>query len=62
MLKVVIGNIGTVYEGLSIKQAEKTYYEYVKQSMKYHGRAAGEGVVLIKNGEIELETYSRYLD
>lgn len=49
--EVIVGNIGTVYEGPLFKQALKDYGEYKRQSKAYYGRAAGESVMLIKDGQ-----------
>lgn len=47
--QVVVGNIGTVYDGNSQDEAIKTYNEYVAQSKERKGRAAGESVVLFRD-------------
>ena len=53
--QVIVGNIGTTYEGTDKVTAFETYKEYVQQSKTAHMRAAGESVVLLVNGEIEKE-------
>lgn len=53
--QVIVGNIGTVYDGTSRKVAVNTYDEYVKQSTRGIGRAAGESVLLMADGEPEQE-------
>jgi transcriptional regulator of NAD metabolism len=53
--QVIVGNIGTVYDGGSKVIAFETYKEYVLQSKTAHMRASGETVVLLANGEIEKE-------
>jgi hypothetical protein len=57
--QVVVGNIGTVYDGNSYLLAIRTYGEYVDQSKTNYGRAAGEPVALFEDGEIikELEKH-----
>lgn len=52
---VLVGNIGTVYEGPLFKQALEDYAEYKQQSETNYGRAAGEPVTLLKDGEIKWE-------
>lgn len=49
--QVVVGNIGTVYSGLNLDEAIRTFHEYVRQSRSGYGRAAGESVVIMKDGE-----------
>ena len=53
--EVIVGNIGKVYEGTQYKSALRTYGTYVRASKKGHGRAAGEGVTLWKDGDIVKE-------
>lgn len=57
MIEVVVGNIGTVYEGQDRAEADKVYAEYVRQSEGGYGRAAGEGVTLFVDGEIVQEHF-----
>jgi hypothetical protein len=54
---VVVGNIGTTYSGPNEKQARNTYREYVLQSERGVGRASGEDVTLMRDGEIAQEHY-----
>lgn len=49
--EVIVGNIGTVYSGGSKPVASKTFKEYVKQSLSRTGRAGGEAVTLMHDGE-----------
>lgn len=49
---VIVGNIGTAYNGTSRKVAENTFDEYVLQSERNIGRAAGESVTLMMDGEV----------
>jgi len=49
--EVLVGNIGTVYSGPLFKQALQDYGEYKRQSMGGYGRASGEPVTLVKDGE-----------
>lgn len=50
--QVIVGNIGTVYEGSLPVTALGVYGEYKRQSKAGHGRAAGESVTILKNNEI----------
>ena len=49
---LVVGNVGTVYDGDSLETAIKDFDEYVILSNDNHGRAGGEDVTLFKNDEI----------
>lgn len=49
--QVIVGNIGTVIDTNSRREAEATYNEYVKQSESGHGRAGGESVTLWEDGD-----------
>lgn len=49
--EVVVGNIGTPYSGIHLKDALTTYKEYKTQSVTNYGRAAGEQVTPFKDGE-----------
>jgi hypothetical protein len=50
--QVIVGNIGTVYDGNSYSKATEDYLEYLDQSARQYGRAAGEDVTLMADGEI----------
>jgi len=50
--EVIVGNIGRTYLGDSHHEAREDYDEYVKQSRSRQGRAGGEDVTLLANGEI----------
>lgn len=52
MNEIIVGNIGTVYRGSDDKIAQETYSEYVEQSKSMRGRAGGEDVTWLQNGEI----------
>jgi hypothetical protein len=52
MYQVTVGNIGTVYDGDSLEEAEFAYKEYVEQSESGRGRAGNEEVTLWDGGEI----------
>ena len=53
--EVICGNIGTVHTGAAIRAAEIHFDEYVAQSKSEYGRAAGESVTLMRDGEIHRE-------
>lgn len=53
--QVVVGNIGTVYDGPNVIEARMAYSSYVKQSTENYGRAAGESVTMFLNGEVRRE-------
>lgn len=50
--EVVVGNIGTVHHGNDRRTAERVFAEYVSQSKEGYGRASGEPVTLLGDGEI----------
>jgi hypothetical protein len=50
--EVVVGNIGTVHHGNDRRTAEHVFAEYVSQSKAGYGRASGEPVTLLGDGEI----------
>jgi len=58
MFEVIVGNIGSVYLGKSMKKAKEHYLEYVSQSVSGYGRAGNEPVTLMNNDEPILEHYS----
>lgn len=49
--EVVVGNIGTVYHGRDEQRAKDDFAEYKAQSETGYGRAAGEQVTRIADGE-----------
>lgn len=49
--QVIVGNVGTVYDAYSLKEASKTFSEYKHQSKTHYGRASGEQVTMFCNGE-----------
>jgi hypothetical protein len=49
--EVIVGNIGTVFDGSRESAARATYKDYVIQSKSGNGRAGGEDVTLMQNGE-----------
>jgi hypothetical protein len=59
--EVIVGNIGTVYQANSLKDALKRFREYRRQSKTLKGRAGGESVTLMCEGE-PIETYLGHFD
>lgn len=53
--QVLVGNIGTVYEGNKFFEANKVYNDYVRLSKQKFGRAAGEDVTWLKGEYIYRE-------
>ena len=49
--EVIVGNIGTVYSGPSGAIARQKYGDYQAMSEDSYGRASGESVMLMCNGE-----------
>jgi hypothetical protein len=45
---VIVGNIGTVHSGRNLRAAERVFREYVKDSKRGYGRAAGEAVTIMR--------------
>ena len=55
LYSVLVGNVGEAYSGYDAAVAFSTYDIYVNLSKLEHGRASGEPVVLLRNGEPEKE-------
>jgi len=53
--QVVVGNVGTIYDGNRKKEALALYKSYVSLSIHGYGRVKGESVTLLIDGEIEKE-------
>jgi hypothetical protein len=53
--QVIVGNVGTVYDGDDEAQAIVEHSQYCVSSRVSSGRCAGESVVLMKDGDIEKE-------
>lgn len=49
--EVIIGNVGTVYSGTDSHVANTFYATYEADSRANYGRAAGEPVTLLQDGE-----------
>lgn len=49
--EVIVGNVGNVYYGGSKAAATKAFNEYVRQSKANRGRAGGESVTMMQDGE-----------
>ena len=54
---VIVGNIGTVYDGASIREARATFANYREQSRAGTGRAAGERVTLTSSDGTPVKEY-----
>ena len=53
--EVIVGNIGTVYDGDNRGLADQDFAAYVRLSKAGYGRASGEDVTLFVDGEPEME-------
>jgi hypothetical protein len=60
--QVVVGNIGTVYDGPDVIQATLHYENYVKQSKSGYGKASSEPVTLMQDGEPIREHVPQVID
>ena len=56
---VVVGNVGTVYQGDNIHVARAEFAAYKRASRAPFGRASGEFVVLMEDDEIIIEHFGR---
>lgn len=50
--QVIVGNIGTVYQGDDEFEAGRIYNDYVELSHSPYGRASNENVTLMADGDI----------
>lgn len=57
MYEVIVSNIGTVYEGGDKKKAYDTFACYENLSKDGYGKAGGESVVMMLDGEWKHEHY-----
>lgn len=55
---VVVGNIGTVYDGPSLSEARATFRAYVEQSKHSFGAASGERVTLTSSDGTPVKEYA----
>ena len=55
--EIVVGNIGCVYSGKNVKEAIEIFQAYVEFSKDQVGRAAGEAVTWLLNGEMYKEYF-----
>jgi hypothetical protein len=55
MNEIICGNIGSVYLGSDDEIAQEKFNEYCHQSKIGYGRAAGEDVIWMRNGDIYRE-------
>jgi hypothetical protein len=51
LVEVAVGNVGTVYSGKNMRQARKIFREYKEISEIGSGRAGGEDVSLLCDGD-----------
>jgi len=56
--EVIVGNVGSVYEGSDPKEANEIYDHYIEYRDVVGARCHGEAVVLMVNGEPEKEVFS----
>jgi hypothetical protein len=53
--ELIAGNVGMVHQGNDKEMAHCLFVDYVERSQSGRGRAAGEPITLLKNGEILLD-------
>lgn len=51
--RVIVGNIGTVYDGCEASEAKKTYNEYLRLSHRETGAASNEPVTWMQGDTIK---------
>ncbi len=56
---IIVGNIGYVYRGTNLIEANTAWDEYKRQSQTGYGRAGGEDVSMWRDGEIMREIHGR---
>ncbi len=56
--EVICGNIGTVYSGTSYTEACAKFDSYIAASKAECGRAGGEDVTMLADGDIKREYYA----
>jgi argonaute-like protein implicated in RNA metabolism and viral defense len=56
--QIIVGNIGTVLDTNDHRLAVVTFHDYVRQANAGYGRASGESVVFMRDGEIVSERLS----
>lgn len=59
--ELIVGNIGRVFESNNLKDCMKKFRHYVTQSKSGVGRAGGESIILLREGE-PIEEYQGTLD
>lgn len=52
LYELVVGNVGSVYHGTQYSRAYSLYIEYATMSKNLIGRAGGETVTLLEDGEV----------
>ena len=58
--QIVVGNIGTVLTTQDHSEAVRTFHSYVTDANNGYGRAAGEYVAFLRNGDIVSERPSDF--
>ena len=58
--EVLVGNVGYVYRGGSLKEAQQKFSTYVAQSKTHGMRASGEDVTILRNSE-PIKEYQGYV-
>ena len=59
LYEVIVSNIGCTHSGRNEVEARKHYKEYVEQSKSNYGRAGGEEVKLMRDGEPIVEYFGK---
>lgn len=59
--EILVGNIGTVHSGPVLREAERLFVHYRKQSQSGSGRASGENVTLLRVTESDVEILDEYI-
>jgi hypothetical protein len=53
--EIIVGNIGKVYDGNDGEEARKNFVHYRELSQNSNGRASGENVTWLVDGEVYKE-------
>lgn len=56
---VIVGNVGTVYDGSDILEAQRIYEHYKRMSKRSEGRCADEDVTMMRDGEVTYEHFGQ---
>jgi hypothetical protein len=60
--EVIAGNVGTIYNGRSKRDALNMFRTYCRKSRISEGKVAGEDVTVFKDGEIFREYRGHYTE